>query len=582
MEAQVQAKTTVQLLRTLVDDPENDTHLKELKERIKDKDDNSIDEAAYYVKAKTSQPKLKSPISIFCGILIFSWIWSTLVQFVVKIFMKIFGPTTWSNYVGQQTCYPGKIRKPKNLNDLITAVNDAQQRKITLRAVGSGHSYSNVAPVFKGGLLLDPHGMNRVLPIDDSLLKDPQGAGKLFAVESGITIQDLNLALDKKKLALANMGAYDGQTIAGAISTGTHGTGIGLGPLASSVRAVVIVSGTGTVYQIEPTNGISDPEKFKYKIQDRTLKQDDEWFNTVLVSMGCTGIIYSYILEVVDAYYLEERRAHSSWEIVKKDLMFPEKGVFPKVLTDNRHYEVDINPYPVKNVHSCVIQTKNISKENKPSGSRGIADWIAGILAGCPLAEHWLVWALNLWPAVSPEIINNALNSLVEGHVYIDKSYKVLNLGAVNNVKAIAMEFSYPVDDNLVDGIDNLLSIFQDEADKNNWYMAGPFSLRFVAASDAYLAPQQGRPSCMVELDMLLGIETGPQLLTEITRKVQASNPEVRVHWGLDLDTVRKDSLVELYPELPKWLKVYAELNTMGVFDNPLTDRLDISVNLLA
>ncbi|KAF3908307.1 hypothetical protein AA313_de0206768 [Arthrobotrys entomopaga] len=574
---EAQAQNNVQLLTTLVRDPDTENYdqfLDEFKERIL-KGDKALDHAAKSVKKAQSKPTTRFSI--------FSWIWNSIIWVITQI-LAFFGFVgTWSNYIGEQTCYPGKIRYPKRLKDIVRAVNDARQRKITVRAVGSGHSYSNVAPVFKGGILLNPKHMSKVLPVDKTILRDPSSASKLFAVESGITIQALNAALDKKNLALANMGAYDGQTLAGAISTGTHGTGIGLGPLASSVRAIVLVSGTGTVYHIESSKGISDPAKFNNKVQDRTLRQDDDWFNTALVSMGCTGIIYSYILEVVDAYFLEEVRKIDSWENVKKDLEFQEPGVLPAVLTTNRHYEVDINPYAVKDTHSCVVQKKNIVPKQKPT-NRGPGNWIAGILASWPLAQHWLVWALNLWPTVSPELINKALNSLLEGGPYIDKSFNVLNLGPVNNVKAIAMELSYPLDENLVNEIDGLLLLFQEQAEKMNWYMAGPFSLRFVAASDAYLAPQQGRPTCMVEMDMLLGIKSGTQLLKEITKRVQASNPRMRVHWGLDLDTVQKDgnNIEILYPGYSNWLKVYYETNTMGIFDNPFTDRLGISVNVLA
>ncbi|KAK6362766.1 hypothetical protein TWF730_000221 [Orbilia blumenaviensis] len=545
-------KTTLELLSTLAKEPSNESHLAELKKRIAAGDE-KLDHAFFSTMAELAPPQITSAIS---G----GW----------------FGPKTWTNCVNQQKCYPTEIRTARNLKDITTAVNEAHSKGITVRAVGSGHSYSNVAPVYKGGLLLDPHEMNKVLKVDEALLKDSQNAGVLFAVESGITIKDLNLALDKRGLALQNMGAFDGQTLAGAISTGTHGTGINFGPIASSVRAIVLVSGDGTVYQIEKSEGISDPEKFKEKVHDRTLKQDDDWFNSVVISMGCTGIIYSYILEVVPAYYLTESRELGSWTQAKEHLRMTEDGDLPEVLTKNRHYEIDINPYPVENVHSCIIQTKNIDPTNKPHGSRGIVDWIAGILAGCPLAEHWIVWALNLWPQTTPEMINNALNSLVVKD-HADKSYKILNIGAVNNVKAFAVELSYPVDKDLVPEIDRLLGIFHDEAAKMNWYLAGPFSLRFVAASDAYLAPQHGRLTCMVELDMLLGIKAGDELLRSIIKKVQAKNPAVRVHWGLDLDTVDKDEVLKVYPEFSKWLEVYAELNPVGLFNSPFTDRLEIS-----
>ena len=547
-------KSIIDILTTLVHDPEDDEHITELKKRIAAQDeklDKELDEAAHEV---LSLPQVSARVP------------------------SLWGQITWVNCIDQQKCYPKEIRKVENLGDILKAVREARQSNITLRAVGSGHSFSNVAPVFEGGLLLDPHPMHKVLKIDKELLKDPDGADTLFAVESGITIKVLNDVLWKNNLALQNTGAYDGQTLAGAISTGTHGTGITLGPIASSVRAVVLVSESGAVYHIEPSQGISDPEKFKNSVTDRALKQDDDWFNTALVAMGSIGVIYSYILEVRKAYWLTEVRDMGTWEIEKKKLLFPAPDELPDVLKNNRHYEVDINPYDVDGKHSCIIQYKNFAEENKKSGSRGIADWFAGILASCPLAEHWLVAMLNLLPKISPEMINKALGALVH-KAYTDKSYTILNIGPVDNAKAMAIEFSYPVDENLVDAIDELLDIFKDEAKNHKWYLAGPFTLRFVAAANAYLAPQQGRLTCMVELDMLVGIKSGNDLLLAITRRVQAKNPTVRLHWGLDLDTVNNESLTRLYPEFPKWHKVYRELNKSGMFNSPLTDRLGISIS---
>jgi FAD/FMN-containing dehydrogenase len=133
--------------------------------------------------------------------------------------------------------------------------------------------------------------MNQVLKVNASLLRDPLKQSSLFEVQSGITIKDLNLALDEAGKALINMGAYDGQTLAGAISTGTHGKGIMLGPMASNVRSLVIVSETGDVYQYEPSNGITDQDKFATDTSKAgiILKQDDDFFQSVVVSMGCMG-----------------------------------------------------------------------------------------------------------------------------------------------------------------------------------------------------------------------------------------------------------------------------------------------------
>ena len=205
---------------------------------------------------------------------------------------------------------------------------------------------------------------------------DPSTASSLFCAESGITIKDLNNALNKAGRALANMGAYDGQTLAGAISTSTHGTGIRLGPIASSVRSLVLVSENKTVYQIEPTKGITEPKRSAQVKPDIVLKQDDEWFNSNVVAMGCMWLIYSYTLEVMPAYYPQESRVLDTWEGLTSRTG---KDSLSSWLADPgvRHFEVDVNPYAVAGVHSCV---KVIRREasGPTTGSRGISNWIAG------------------------------------------------------------------------------------------------------------------------------------------------------------------------------------------------------------
>ncbi|KAL2037785.1 hypothetical protein N7G274_009510 [Stereocaulon virgatum] len=157
--------------------------------------------------------------------------------------------------------------------------------------------------------------MKNVLRVDASVLKNLSKAPLLLSMESGITIKQLNEELDQQHLALVDMGAYDEQTLAGAISTGTHGTGISLGPIASSVRSLMLMSDTGTIYRIEPSNGITDTAKFANAMPSMVLKQDDDdWFQSNVVAMGCIGLIHSYTLELMPAYLLSEARVLDTWE----------------------------------------------------------------------------------------------------------------------------------------------------------------------------------------------------------------------------------------------------------------------------
>lgn len=479
---------------------------------------------------------------------------------------------TWSNCIGNQVCKPAAILRPTSLQDLLDAVNQARGKQ-TVRAVGSGHSFSDVA--ITDGLLLDPHGMNQVLQLDTSVLKDPSSAATLFSVQSGITIAQLNQALDHAGLALINMGAYDAQTLAGAISTGTHGTGASLGPIASCVRSLVLVSENGTVYQIEPSNGISDPVKFAARYPGIILKQDDDWFQSNVVAMGCMGLIYAYTLEVMPAYYLLENRTITTWEQLKPQLLDAPPGQLPSIITAHRHFEIDVNPYAVDGAHKCVVVTRDIHS-GPASGSRGFSNWLSGVLAQIPLVEDALVALINHIPSLVPHVVDMALDSLKDSN-YLDKSYKVLNLGAANEASAYAIELSFDAA-RFVDSIDQLLALFADNAKAHGWYQSGPIGIRFVAPAQAYLAPQYGRITCMAEMDMLTGTQHGMELLRSI-EKVMCAEKDVRIHWGLELDTLQGAQIPMMYSQYERWLSVYRQLNSTGMFDNSFTTRMGISTS---
>ena len=257
----------VDILKRLLEDPENDELLREVELKM-EFDPRAFGKAAQEVLGDTQHTLMKS---------------------------RVDATQEWQNCIDNQHCTPSAIRSPSSLQDLISIVQEAKSAGKTVRAVGSGHSFSNIAITYNSdSILVKPQSMKQVRITDSSVLLPDAISSRLVTVESGITIADLNKTLDTMGLALTNMGAFDGQTISGAISTGTHGTGVSLGPIGSSVRAVVLVSESSTVYQIEPTKGISDPAKFKNKNHDIVLKQDDDWFHSVVVSMGTSVLWFKY------------------------------------------------------------------------------------------------------------------------------------------------------------------------------------------------------------------------------------------------------------------------------------------------
>ena len=138
-------------------------------------------------------------------------------------------PETWTNWARQQHCAPERIARPGSEEELSELVAGAR----AVRAVGSGHSFTDIACT--DGLMVDMSRMGRVLSVE----------GEDVTVEAGVTLHALGEELAARGLALENQGDIDAQTLAGALSTGTHGTGARFGNLSSRVVGMRIVTGSG-------------------------------------------------------------------------------------------------------------------------------------------------------------------------------------------------------------------------------------------------------------------------------------------------------------------------------------------------
>ena len=477
---------------------------------------------------------------------------------------------TWDNCTKNQVVQPLQYLTPKTYNDLVQIIKTANANNCRVRAIGSGHSFSDV--VQTNDLLINTDGLNNPIGVDNTVLKDEVNTSCLVHVENGMSIRQLNKYLDQLGLALPNMGGYDIQSIVGASATATHGSGISLGPIPSIYRSIVLVVDDGLTYRIEPTNGITDPAKYKAKYPGNKLIQDDQWFNTVGVSMGSTGIIYSVILEVMPAYWLEENRAMSDWESVKAML------IDRKVLTDNRHFEVLVNPYEVNGMHSCLVTKRNIVK--KPEGPiewRDSRNILTELLGDVPDIDKLFAFVFDTFPELSPTIINTAMEGLVDSS-YINKSYEILNLGSANNISAYSAEIGFPLKDNIfIKAVEQMFNVADKMKRVGNLYHTSPISLRFVKASDYYLAMMSGQDTCMIEIPVINGTYGGFDLLQHYENAMYAFSG--RPHWGqVNYLTGSHDLIKNMYPDYDKWLSVYNKLNPNGTFNNQFTDRCGFSV----
>lgn len=479
----------------------------------------------------------------------------------------------WRNHTGNQGIDPLRIIRPTTLGELLEIVKEAERDSCTVRAVGSGHSWSDVA--LTRGFLILPTGLAKPLELEPELLKpDPSAGEPLVRVEAGIRVRELNAHLDSLGLALPNMGGYDGQTIAGVISTSTHGSGLRFGPITDDVCSLEIVASGGTLYRIEPTNGISDPAAFADRRPDWILLQDDTAFNAARVGIGCLGVIYSMTLAVQDKFYLREVRMMSTWDEVRERLL---EGA---LLADNRHCEIYFNPYETDGVHHCLITTRNeVTREQYDRDPHRARHLFAELLSRLPITPWVINLVQGLWPSISPLMIDRALKALALRD-YTNVSYRVFNIGTANDLPAYSAEIGIPVDERglHIQAVEKIFEVAARHRALGSAYQSSPISLRFVRASDALMSMMNGRDTMMIELIMLTHTEGGFELLADYEEALYVLGG--RPHWGQVNTLTGSDGLIaSMYPRFEEWLSVHQRLNATGVFDSPFSKRVGISVS---
>ena len=163
----------------------------------------------------------------------------------------------WYNATRNVTATPLRYFYPQNVEDIQAIVSEAEQENLRVRAVGSGHSFSEAA---KGDdFLMDMKELRQAEVYKAPWVKASLSQKHFVLADAGITIRRINRLLDSMGLALQNMGAVDFQTVSGALMTGTHGTGIKKPAFPDMVRSLRIVATDSKLIQIEPTDGITIP-----------------------------------------------------------------------------------------------------------------------------------------------------------------------------------------------------------------------------------------------------------------------------------------------------------------------------------
>jgi L-gulono-1,4-lactone dehydrogenase len=480
----------------------------------------------------------------------------------------------WRNHTGNQRCDARAIEHPSKLEQLVALVQRAEDEKTTVRAVGAGHAWSDAA--LTEGYVIEPDSLGGLADLDDGTLRDgiereAQANGRpLVRVLGGTHLRTLNTALDERGLALPNMGGYDAQTIAGVVSTSTHGSGLRWGPFPDLVRSLDLVVARGEVVRVEPRDGPTDEARFKDVYRgERRLIRDDGKFCAAVCGIGTLGLIHTLILEVREKFWLNEVREVAAWEEVRGSLT-PDG-----VLGEGDHYELFVNPYSGKrDKHRLVVTRRKDWHEplGEPPDKRQRHP-LTELEAKLPITGVLLRLAARRWPALLASRFDAVLAGMADSG-YADVSYKVFNIGEANRLPAYSMELGVAVEgDRHVRAVNRILEIASDRRKQEGLVHTSPIALRFVARSRAYASMMFEQPTMMIELIMVDGTRGGEELLAGYETRL--AEFDVRPHWG-QVNALTGTEAAALYPRWADWLAVAREFNSSHVFDSPFTRRLGI------
>ena len=439
----------------------------------------------------------------------------------------------------------GYIGTTRGLQDLIGRAVDEGD---CIRALGGGWSFSPIAAT--DGILVNTRPLNFRFAIDDDNTH-PEYDGRsedLIFVQCGMTIAQLNQHLRDKGKSLKTSGASNGQTIVGAMSTGTHGAAIDVGAVQDYVVALHIITGPDSQIWIERESRPVIADRIPNRIGAAVIR-DDDIFRAALVSFGSFGIIHGVVLETEDLFFLQMWRKRlpldaALWKALDEldfsnlELFRPDERPF--------HFQAVIDPDDLdKGAYVTVMYKDSERLEDCPSPSRD------KIVQGDNALE--LVGRIT---DIVPDLIDPA-SDLVQ-FFYDDVDGICGTLGEIfsdttTRGKTASTALGIPLG-RVREALDIGFEVFEEAK------FAGLFAVRYVKASDATLAfTSHKEHTCVLEFDGPQARRTS-EFYKNVWKRLEEAGIPYTFHWGKlnNLDAARVRSMYEARAE--SWLEARREL----------------------
>ncbi|MBO0842449.1 MAG: FAD-binding protein [Nocardioides sp.] len=424
---------------------------------------------------------------------------------------------TWTNFPGRHAVRPQKVVAPTSLDELRGVLKTATSEGSHVRVVGAGHSYSDVAVAPETQVSL--RHLNAITSVDLDAAR--------ITVQGGATLHEIRTEMARHGLAFANMGDIDRQSIGGALSTGTHGTGLKMPAFASQVTALELMTADGTILTCSA--------------------EDGDLFDAARVSLGALGIIVSVTLQAVPTYNL--RRSDS---VVTREQAFqlladpPEEG----------HIGFYFMPY----IDQVLMWTAERTSDpvDKPSA---LGEWFRDVVK-----VNYGLEAMGAVARRAPRAVPALSRAFARGikpETTVDTYDKVFLRPLF--VRHDAWEFAVPLE-SAPTGVRALMSAIEDA----HLPYAFPCETRIAPAETAWLHPTYGRTSACIGAAINPGIDVDAAWTLAQDAAVNLGG---RPHWG-KWHTLSSAELAPLYPRWDDFQALRRSLDPSGLFGSPAIDRV--------
>ncbi len=427
--------------------------------------------------------------------------------------------TRWRNWAGNERTVT-EVVQPGSADEVAAVLTAAAAAGRRVRPIGSGHSFTGI-------------GRPEDLQLTCGGLTDLGEVGEdgLVTVGAGIPLHRLNAELVRRGWSLTNLGDIDRQTVAGALSTGTHGTGAEFGGLATQVRGLQLVTPSGEVI-------------------DCDADRRPDVFSAARIGLGALGVVTSVTLRTVPAFALRAVEGPGT-------LTAAIEG-FDELMTGTDHVEFYWFPHTDVTLLKC--NTRVPLEEGLAPLPRWRAVWDDEILANGAFAG--VVAAGRRVPALIPPLARMSAKAL-GARTWTDHSHRVFV--SRRRVRFLEMEYAVARAD-----APAVLAELRRVHEANDWRAAFPVEVRVAAADDVPLSTASGRDSAYIAAHVPAGTDPGPwfSALEAIAGEVGG-----RPHWG-KLHGLDADVLRTRYPRFDEFVALRDRLDPAGVLSNAYLDRV--------